>query len=142
MKEFLQANAFISEYQSGFRKQRRTVSAALRVGDDIIMETKLMNPVLISQRLPQTGATEHAVHWFFSYLTNGTPFVPVNSLYEINGVPQGSLLGPFLVLILLNTSFVNTNTCTHIWRLWFVLWFIWLCLITCRTLRSPVSHKR
>ena len=56
----------------------------------------------------------HSLEWFNSYLTNRYQFVYINGILS-EKVPQGSILGPLLVLIYINdlsniTDFASTRT--------------------------------
>lgn len=87
LKEFLHTNAILSEYQSGFRKTHSTISAVMRVVNDIIVTldkkrhcaslvidlSKAFDTVdnyILKPRLFQSGLSEIAVAWFSNYLSN------------------------------------------------------------------------
>lgn len=92
-----QDNALIAEHQSGFRKQHSTITAAMKVVNDIItaldkrqscavLFTDLskafdtVDHVLLFQSLLKLGLTEHTVGWFSNYLTDRSQCVKVNDL--------------------------------------------------------------
>lgn len=86
LKEFLYENNIFSSYQSGFRKKHSTVTAALKVVNDISVAldkqhcaslfldlSKAFDTVdhsVLKLRLLNSGLSEQAVAWFSNYLND------------------------------------------------------------------------
>lgn len=87
LKEFLSVNNILSEFQSGFRKEHSTISASMKVVNDIIeaLDSKKMcaalfidlskafdmvNHCILKQRLLNIGLSEKAAGWFENYLSD------------------------------------------------------------------------
>ena len=100
-------------YQSGFRKKHSTITAAMKVLNDIteVLKQQLclslfidiskafdtVDHAILRQRLSSVGLSEHAVAWFANYLSDRTQFDGV-----IYVMLQGSVLGPLLFTIYIN----------------------------------------
>ena len=120
--EYLDRNKLIYKYQSGFRTSYSTESALVHLTDSIkanmdnglytgmvlIDLQKAFDTVdhkILIDKLSAIGADESVLSWFQSYLSNRKQYVTINQemsdLKNINcGVPQGSILGPLLFLVL------------------------------------------
>ena len=108
-----------SPLQSAYRKKHSTETALLKVLDDLyrIMDSKhaavligldlsaafdTINHGMLLERLRNMfGVTGTALGWIQSYLSNRTQYVKIgseqSSISQVSvGVPQGSVLGPFL----------------------------------------------
>jgi hypothetical protein len=62
---------------------------------------------VICEKLRRYGCSEDAVAWIHSYLTNRVQAVRINGIESddaavLTGVPQGSILGPLLFLVVVN----------------------------------------
>lgn len=135
LKDFLDTHGLLSRHQSGFRKQHSTITATMKVVNDIIEAldcrkycaalfldlSKAFDTVdhaLLTDNLHKIGLSEQAVHWFSNYLAGRTqcvqsagfssPFLPV-----FKGVPQGSVLGPLLFSIYVNNLCDNLSNADY-----------------------------
>ncbi|KAJ1519220.1 hypothetical protein ONE63_011174 [Megalurothrips usitatus] len=134
MYDFAANNGIMNPLQSGYRKGHSTITALLKVTDDVrksIDERKLtvlvlldlskafdrVNHKLLLIKLRKLGFSSSVVNWLKEYLTNRwqrvmsgefvSEWAPVET-----GVPQGSVLGPLLFMLYLHdisTALQHTN---------------------------------
>lgn len=133
---YLEGNSLLDKYQSGFRKYRNTQAALLKLSDDI-REAMDKNQVtilvlfdlskafdfvdhkVILISLFELGFSVEVINWFFSYLSNRSQSIlndhgtPIELLKTSSGVPQGSVLGPILFLIVMNSVVWWINFCKY-----------------------------
>ena len=123
--EYLTMCNILSPSQSGFRSNHSTNSTLLDVTDYILKNMNdgkataaifldlrkafdTVNHKILFSKLYDYGIRNHTLNWFISYLSNRAQRVNVNSslsdFRSINiGIPQGSILGPLLFIIYVNS---------------------------------------
>ena len=121
---YLEENNFLTDRQFGFRKSRNTSQAITYITDfirsaidrgeytgaiyvDLKKAFDTINHATILSKLSVYGINDTELSWFIDYLFNRKHFVEFNttrSKYQdiTSGVPQGSILGPLLLLLLMN----------------------------------------
>ena len=121
---YLEENNVLTDRQFGFRKSRNTSQAITYITDfirsamdkgeyteaiyvDLKKAFDTFNHATILSKLPVYGINDKELSWFINYLFNRQHFVEFNTTrskyQEITcGVPQGSILGPLLFLLLMN----------------------------------------
>ena len=124
MVEYLKNTGYLDNLQSAYKQSHSTITALLNVTDDIyeaLEDSELTflilldyskafdcaNHRLILAKLRAAGFCDDSLSWITSYLSGRTQKVFTNSQESswksvINGVPQGSVLGPLLFTVLIS----------------------------------------
>lgn len=137
--EYVDKYNILSIYQSGFRKGHSTITALLKVTDDIRKAMDKSNLTILAlldlskafdcvhhelllNKLRFNGFSTSTIKWFKSYLCDRFIRVFVNDnifsdwVRVTTGVPQGSVLGPLLfILYLFDLSSVLTYCSFHLY---------------------------
>ena len=120
-EHFLETNNILYKHQSGFRPKHSTESCLTHLSDmilegcdsgfhtgmiliDLQKAFDTINHDILLEKLGLMNFSEETICWFRSYLSNRIFLVNVESSFSNPadlkcGVPQGSILGPLLVLL-------------------------------------------
>ncbi len=120
---FLEKNDICEDFQSGFRPYHSTETALIRVTNDLLLSSDrgcisllvlldlsaafdtIDHNILLNRLENFVGISGSALAWFKSYLSDRHQFVAVNEEVSYRsqvqyGVPQGSVLGPILFMLI------------------------------------------
>ena len=133
--QYLNDHLLLQPLQSGFRKCHSTASALLKIISDIInaiddQEVTILalldfskafdtvNHKLLLAKLKSLGFMESTIDWFNSYLSGRQQRVVFDNsisswLLLNNGVPQGSILGPLLFILMTHDLSDNIKFSNH-----------------------------
>ena len=135
MKVYLTSNNLLDKYQSAYREKHSTITALVEITNNIYKSldkseiTILVlldyskafdcaNHKLILAKLKSMGFHSTALNWISSYLFNRSQQVITEKgesswIDLINGVPQGSILGPLLFTILVSDISNEIKHCKY-----------------------------
>ena len=135
MKQYLIDNNLLDKFQSAYQEKHSTTTALIDITDNIYKaldnsEITILvlldyskafdcaNHTLILAKLKALGFTSSALDWIDSYLSKRSQQVITDKgesswIELLNGVPQGSILGPLLFTILVSDICNNIKHCKY-----------------------------
>ena len=135
MKKYFIDNNLLDVFQSAYRAKHSTITALVDITDNILKALDdseiiilvlldyskafdIANHKLILAKLKAMGFKNSALNWIESYLSGRSQQVVTDSgtsswLNILNGVPQGSILGPLLFTILVSDISSGLKHCKY-----------------------------
>ena len=135
MKTYLVENNLLDKFQSAYKNKHSTITALLEITDNIysamdVSEITVLvlldyskafdcaNHKIILAKLKSFGFNDLPLNWINSYLSDRSQQVVTekgesNWINLVNGVPQGSILGPLLFTILVSDIASNIRFCKY-----------------------------
>ena len=137
LSQFLAKNELLNPFQSGFRPGHSTVTALVKITDDIRynMDSKLLTVLalldfsnafntvdydILLGVLHSLNISPTVTDWFHSYLHGRRQRIRVDDLFSAwcdidAGVPQGGVLSPLLFSIFINSITNNLTSSYHLY---------------------------
>ena len=136
LNQYMEQNNLWSDRQHGYRKHRSTATALLQLQEEIMKKYEEGNDIavlsfdssaafdtlthsVLLDKLKLYGCSDHVINWFKSYLENRWQFTEImgkksSTQRILQGVFQGSVLGPLLYILYCNCMSVLQDDFTKL----------------------------